>query len=169
MTMLDRMRRHKGWLKWSLALVVPHVRHLLHPRLPAVRATGAASPSDVVAEVDGRDDHGRRVPARLPRRSCRSTATRYGGNMNEQMLKQLGIDQQILQQMVDEQAALAEARAAGHRRQRRRGARADPRAIPAFQENGQFIGEERYRQLLRMQRPPMTTERVRGRACAAAS
>ena len=21
MTMLDRMRRHKGWLKWSLALV----------------------------------------------------------------------------------------------------------------------------------------------------
>ncbi len=22
MTMLDRMRRHKGWLKWSLALVV---------------------------------------------------------------------------------------------------------------------------------------------------
>ena len=29
--------------------------------------------------------------------------------MNEQMLKQLGIDQQILQQMVDEQAALAEA------------------------------------------------------------
>ena len=22
MTMLDRMRRHKGWLKWSLAVVV---------------------------------------------------------------------------------------------------------------------------------------------------
>ena len=22
MTMLDRMRRHRGWLKWSLALVV---------------------------------------------------------------------------------------------------------------------------------------------------
>jgi hypothetical protein len=22
MTMLDRMRRHQGWLKWSLALVV---------------------------------------------------------------------------------------------------------------------------------------------------
>jgi hypothetical protein len=22
MTMLDRMRRHKGWLKWSLGLVV---------------------------------------------------------------------------------------------------------------------------------------------------
>ena len=22
MTMLDRMRRHKGWLKWSLAIVI---------------------------------------------------------------------------------------------------------------------------------------------------
>ena len=33
----------------------------------------------------------------------------YGGNMNEQLLKQLGVDQQILQQMVDERAALAEA------------------------------------------------------------
>jgi len=28
--------------------------------------------------------------------------------------------------------------------------------IPAFQENGAFIGEQRYQQLLRMQRPPMT-------------
>jgi len=29
-------------------------------------------------------------------------------------------------------------------------------AMPAFQENGGFIGEARYQQLLRMQRPPMT-------------
>ena len=29
-------------------------------------------------------------------------------------------------------------------------------AMPAFQENGQFIGQQRYQQLLRMQRPPMT-------------
>src|SRR5262249_42675088 len=28
--------------------------------------------------------------------------------------------------------------------------------MPAFQENGAFIGEQRYQQLLRMQRPPMT-------------
>ena len=28
--------------------------------------------------------------------------------------------------------------------------------IPAFQENGQFIGEQRYQQLLSMQRPPLT-------------
>ena len=29
-------------------------------------------------------------------------------------------------------------------------------AIPAFQENGAFIGDQRYQQLLRMQRPPLT-------------
>jgi len=29
-------------------------------------------------------------------------------------------------------------------------------AMPAFQENGAFIGDQRYQQLLRMQRPPMT-------------
>ena len=28
-------------------------------------------------------------------------------------------------------------------------------SLPAFQENGQFIGDQRYRQLLRMQTPPM--------------
>jgi peptidyl-prolyl cis-trans isomerase D len=75
--------------------------------------------------------------------------------MNDQMLKQLGIDQQILQQMVDERAAVAEADRLGIKvsdeevRQR-------IFAMPAFQDNGAFIGDARYQQLLRMQRPPMT-------------
>jgi peptidyl-prolyl cis-trans isomerase D len=56
--------------------------------------------------------------------------------------------------MVDERAALAEAERLGvtvsdeEVRQR-------IFAMPAFQENGGFIGEQRYQQLLRMQRPPM--------------
>ncbi len=81
----------------------------------------------------------------------------YGGSINEQMLKQLGIDQQILQQMLDEEASLAEAK--------RRGigvsdAELEQRilAIPAFNENGQFIGPQRYAALLRMQRPPLTID-----------
>ncbi len=75
--------------------------------------------------------------------------------MSEQLLKQLGVENQILQQMVDERAALAEADRLGIKvsdeevRQR-------ILATPAFQENGAFIGETRYQQLLRMQRPPMT-------------
>jgi len=87
--------------------------------------------------------------------------------MNEQLLKQLGIEQQILQQMVDERAALAEADRLGINvsdeevRQR-------IFSMPAFQENGGFIGEPRYQQLLRMQRPPMTPSSSRT-TCAAAS
>jgi peptidyl-prolyl cis-trans isomerase D len=56
--------------------------------------------------------------------------------------------------MVDERAALAEAERLGIKvsdeevRQR-------IFAMPAFQDNGGFIGEARYQQLLRMQRPPM--------------
>src|SRR5258705_10285709 len=74
--------------------------------------------------------------------------------MNDELLKQLGIEQQIMQQMVDDRAALAEADRIGidvsdeEVRQR-------IFAMPAFQENGGFIGEQRYQQLLRMQRPPM--------------
>ena len=78
----------------------------------------------------------------------------YGANVDERLLKQLGIDQRIVQQMVEEEAALAEAKRLGIS-----ASDAEVRerilALPAFQENGQFIGDQRYRQLLQMQNPPM--------------
>src|SRR6185369_7006577 len=77
------------------------------------------------------------------------------GNVSEQLLKQLGIDQQILQQMVDQQAALAEADRLGIKASDEE-VRQRIFAAPGFQENGAFIGEQRYQQLLRAQRPPMT-------------
>jgi peptidyl-prolyl cis-trans isomerase D len=152
MTMLDRMRRHRDWLKWSLGLVC--VAFVLFYIPDFLRGSGAdAAAGDTVAIVDGREissvDFRRTYQAQL--QAYRSA---YGANMNDQMLKQLGIDQQILQQMVDERAAVAEADRLGIKvsdeevRQR-------IFAMPAFQENGGFIGEARYQQLLRMQRPPM--------------
>ena len=153
MTMLDRMRRHRDWLKWSLGLVC--VAFVLFYIPDFLRGTGAdAASSDMVAKVEGREitsgEFRRTYQAQL--QAYRSA---YGNNMSEQLLKQLGIDQQILQQMVDERAALAEAERLGisvsdeEVRQR-------IFSMPAFQENGGFIGENRYRQLLQMQRPPMT-------------
>jgi peptidyl-prolyl cis-trans isomerase D len=56
---------------------------------------------------------------------------------------------------VDEQAALAEAEPQGIRVSDEELA-AQIFAIPAFQENGQFVGERRYEQILRSQRPPMS-------------
>src|SRR6195256_6705747 len=152
MTMLDRMRRHRDWLKWSLFLVC--VAFVLFYIPDFLRGSGAdASSSDTVAKVKGRDitsgEFRRTYQAQL--QAYRSA---YGNNMSEQLLKQLGIDQQILQQMVDERAALAEADRLGISVSDEE---VRPRifSMPAFQENGGFIGEPRYQQLLRMQRPPM--------------
>jgi peptidyl-prolyl cis-trans isomerase D len=152
MTMLDRMRRHMDWLKWSLGLVV--VAFILFYIPDFLRGSGAdAASGDTIASVQGREittgEFRRTYQAQL--QAYRSA---YGGNMSDQLLKQLGVEQQILQQMVDERAALAEAD--------RLGVSASDEEVrqrifstPAFQENGAFIGEQRYQQLLRMQRPPL--------------
>src|SRR5213593_357419 len=153
MTMLDRMRRHRNWLKWSLALVCLAFVIFYIPDF--LRGSGAdAASSDMIARVEGHDitagEFRRTYQAQL--QAYRSA---YGANMNEQLLKQLGIDQQILQQMVDERAALAEANRVGIRASDEE-VRQRILSMPAFQENGQFVGEQRYQQVLRMQRPPMT-------------
>jgi hypothetical protein len=56
MTMLDRMRRHKSWLKWSLALVVLAFIIFYIPAFLGKGDSGlGGSQSDVVASVDGRE------------------------------------------------------------------------------------------------------------------
>src|SRR5215211_7869799 len=101
MTMLDRMRRHRNWLKWSLGLVCLAFVIFYIPDF--VRGSGGptAAPTDSVAVVQGHE-----IKAEEFRRTYQSQLqayrTAYGGNMNDQLLKQLGVDQQILQQMVDE-------------------------------------------------------------------
>jgi peptidyl-prolyl cis-trans isomerase D len=157
MTMLDRMRRHKGWLKWSLALVVLAFIIFYIPAFLGQSGGGeTGSSGDAVASVDGRA-----ITVAEFQRAYQSQMQMYrgayGGNVSEQMLKQLGIDQQILQQMVDEQASLAEAKRLGISVSDAELAQRIL-TIPAFQENGQFIGQARYAALLRMQRPPMSVD-----------
>ena len=77
----------------------------------------------------------------------------YGGNIDERLLKQMGIDRRILQQLIDEQASLAEAKRLGITTSDEE-VRARILSMPALQENGQFIGDQRYRQLLQMADPP---------------
>ena len=162
MTMLDRMRRHKNWLKWSLGLVCLAFIIFYIPDFLGTRATGSApGVGDTVAKVQGQSitasEYRRTYDAQL--QAYRSA---YGANLSEQLLRQLGIDQQILQQMVDERAAIAEAGRLGidandeEVRQR-------IMSYPAFLENGAFIGEVRYQQLLRSQRmtPPEFESSVR--------
>jgi len=153
MTMLDRMRRHKGWLKWSLALVVLTFVVFYIPDF-LTTSTGAA-PSEVLAEVDGEPIT---VAVFTRRYNAQVNAYRsaYGGQINDQLIKQLGIDRQILNQLVDEEAMVAESRKQGltvsdvEIRER-------ILALPGFQQNGKFVGEQRYRQILQFSNPPMTT------------
>jgi peptidyl-prolyl cis-trans isomerase D len=156
MTMLDRMRRHRGWLKWSLALVVLTFVVFF---IPNFTSTGAA-PSDVLAEVEGHEitvrEFQRRYNAQL-----QAYRNAYGSQLSEQLLRQLGIEQQIMQQLVDEQAMVAEARRQGMSVSDEE-VRARVLSIPAFQENGQFIGESRYRQMLQFNNPPMTPAEFEG-------
>jgi peptidyl-prolyl cis-trans isomerase D len=155
MTMLDRMRRHKNWLKWSLAVVVLTFVLLYIPDFVQTTPTGTgAGPREVVAEINGRPvsagDFQQRYVSQV-----QAYRQQFGGGLNSQLLRQLGIDQQILSQMIDEQVGLIEAEQNGI------SVSDDELAqqifsIPALQENGRFIGEQRYEQLLLSQNPPMT-------------
>jgi peptidyl-prolyl cis-trans isomerase D len=151
MTMLDRMRRHKGWLKWSLAIVVIAFIWLYIPTF--MDSPAGAGSQDVVATVDGRDITVGRF-RRAYQQQMQAYRNAYGANMDDRLLRQLGIEQRIVQQMIEEELALSEAGrlniSASDEEVRARIA-----SLPAFQENGRFVGEERYRQVLQMANPPL--------------
>jgi peptidyl-prolyl cis-trans isomerase D len=153
MTMLDRMRRHKNWLKWSLALVcltfvVFYIPSFLRTDTPA------ANTGDRVASVDSRPisvaEFRRRYLAQV-----NAYRQSYGGKLSDAVLQQLQVPQQVLQQMIEENAEIAEAQKMGISVGDDE-VRQQIIAIPGLQENGHFIGEDRYRALLRAQDPPMT-------------
>jgi peptidyl-prolyl cis-trans isomerase D len=153
MTMLDRMRRHQYWLKWCLFVVVIAFVLVYVPQFLSPGGMSGAAPSDAVATVAGRKitamEFQRAYAGQLEQ--IRANA---GGNVSEDMIRQLQIGPRVLQQMVTREAILAEGErlgltvSDGELRERLM-------RFPAFQENGQFIGTERYRQLLDSGRPPV--------------
>ena len=152
--MLDGMRRHKGWLKWSLGLVCLAFVFLYVPEF--VDQSGVQTlPTSVLARVG---DHEITVTEfrRIYQRQVQEYRLQAGGELSDDLLRSLGVDRQLLQQMIDEYTALSEAERLGivasdaEVRQR-------ILSFPTFQENGQFIGEQRYRQILQVQNPPMST------------
>ncbi len=152
MTMLDWMRRHKGILKWSLFIVVVAFVVLYIPSFLDNSTPGTAADADVVASVNGQT-----VTAgeyrQLYEQQLESLRQTYGG-IDEKTLQQLGIGQRIISQLVNEAAMLAEAKRLGvgvsDAELRERLLR-----LPGFQQNGQFVGDAMYRQILEAQRPPL--------------
>src|SRR5262245_20469600 len=106
MTMLSRMRRHQNWLKWSLALVVLAFVLLYIPDF--LRGSNGAGLNDAVASVEGHEITVNQF-RRAYQRQMQQYRAAYGASMDERLLKQLGIDQRIVQQLVEEQLAVAEA------------------------------------------------------------
>ncbi len=151
--MLDRMRRHKGWLKWSLALVVLAFVFLYVPGFMD-QSGGIGLPSDVVARV-GDQEISLVDFQQIYTRQLQAYRLESGGEISEEVLRSLGIDRQILQQMIDGHAALAEAQRLGLQVSDAE-VRERILTLPAFQIDGQFIGEASYRQLLQQQRPPIS-------------
>ena len=153
MTMLDSMRRHIGWLKWSLGLVILAFAFLYVPiGQSGTQPTGALT--DVVATVGQREITVGDFRA-VYLRQLQSYQAQSGGEITSEILRSMGLDRQILQQMIDEHAALQEAERLGvtvtdaEIRER-------IVSFPAFQQNDQFIGEQAYIQRLRLQSPPLT-------------
>ena len=152
MTMLDRMRRHKGWLKWSLAIVVLAFVFLYVPGFMD-QSGGVGMPNEVLARVGDREIL-RFDFQQVYAQQLQQYRLQTGGAMSEEVLRALGIDRQVLQQMIDGLVALSEAERLGIEvsdaevRQR-------IVAFPAFQIDGRFIGETQYLQLLAAQRPPI--------------
>ena len=151
MTMLDRMRRHKGWLKWSLGIVVATFILLYVPQFLG-QPNQAASATDVIATVNGR-----RITAGIYQQQylqqVAQIRAQYGG-ISEDVIRQLGVGQRLVQQLVSHEAAVIEAERLGIRvsdgELRERLLR-----MPMFQNNGQFVGEQIYRQMLASARPPV--------------
>ena len=156
MTMLDRMRRHKGWLKWSLGIVVVTFVALYIPSCFLDEGGLGAAPSDSIATVDGRKILVQTF-TRVYNQQTQAMRSAYGDQFNEQMLQQLGVGPRILDQLINDEAVLIEAdrlniRVADEELRQR------ILSIPAFQQNGQFIGWSNYQRFLQMQRPPMRPE-----------
>ena len=103
MTMLDRMRRHRNWLKWSLAIVVVSFVLLYIPSFMKDGAQGAAGNS-IVADVEGREITATQF-RRVYQQQMQAYRQSYGANVDDKLLKQLGIDQRIVQQMIQDEAS----------------------------------------------------------------
>ena len=120
----------------------------------------------MIAEVGGHDvtvgDFDPRYQSQVE-----SYRSQFGGSVNESLLRQLGIEQQVLRQMIEEQVAVIEAERQGIRVSNEELAE-QIMALPVFQESGQFIGETSVSADTPVAEPAADRRRVRGRPASRA-
>jgi len=144
---LALMRRHRRWLYVFLWLVIAAFIILYIPAFQ--KGQQAGSPAETVVSVGGRDiSVGELQRAYLRQRQVYERL--YQGRLNDAMLKQMGLEEQVLDQLVGDRLVELEARRLGVSVSDDAVARAISTS-PEFQDNGRFIGTDEIRRRLDLQ------------------
>ena len=144
---LALMRRHRRWLYVFLWLVIAAFVILYIPALTGTQTEG--TPSEAVATVGG-------LPVtvgefqRTYQRQKQVYDRLYQGRMTPAMLKQLGLEEQVLEALVSDRIVELEAKRLGISVSDEAVARAISTS-PDFQDNGRYVGAEEIRRRLDLQ------------------
>src|SRR5512135_2819342 len=132
---LALMRRHRRWLYVFLWLVIAAFIILYIPAFQ--KGQQAGSPGETVVSVGGEDVSVGELQRAYGRQ--RQVYERlYQGKLTDAMLKQMGLEEQVLDQLVSERLVALEAKRLGIKVSDDAVARAISTA-PEFQDNGRFI------------------------------
>lgn len=143
---LALMRRHRRWLYIFLWLVIAAFIILY---IPALTTEGQGTPGEAVVTVGG-------LPVsvgefqRTYRRQRQMYDQLYQGRLDENMLRQMGLEEQVLDSLVGDRLVELESRRLGVSVSDEALARAIATA-PEFQDDGRFIGTEEIRRRLELQ------------------
>jgi peptidyl-prolyl cis-trans isomerase D len=143
---LALMRRHRRWLYVFLWLVIAAFIILY---IPALTTQGEGTPGEAVASVGG-------LPVsvgefqRTYSRQRQIYDRLYQGRLDENMLRQLGLEEQVLDGLVTDRLVELESRRLGVAVSDEAVARAIANS-PEFQDDGKFIGTDEIRRRLDLQ------------------
>jgi peptidyl-prolyl cis-trans isomerase D len=150
--MLKTMRRNVKSLKPIMWIVVATFIVAIFAIWGGAGRLGEANRSDTLANVGSEkissDEYFQALRARL------EAMQKQFGDLNANLIQQLGVPQQTLEQLVQQRLLLQIASDMGLRATDKE-VRARIIAYPAFQRDGQFIGFEEYKRLLDYNRIPL--------------
>ncbi len=144
---LALMRRHRRWLYVFLWLVIAAFIILYIPAFQ--KGQDAGTPGETVVSVGGLPISVGEMQ-RAYSRQRQVYERMYQGRLNEAMLRQLGLEQQVLDSLVADRLVELEAKRLGITVSDDAVARAIASA-PEFQDNGRFIGTDEIRRRLDLQ------------------
>jgi peptidyl-prolyl cis-trans isomerase D len=117
-------------------------------------ALGKGGGSNTLVSLGGGDRISSDEYFQALRSRLESIEKQFGGELNANLIQQLGVPQQTLEQLVSEKLLMKIAAEMGLRASDAE-VREKIKSYPAFQQNGQFVGFEDYRRVLEYNRVPL--------------